>query len=138
MGNDSRGQRGRFTFSKIGVSDLEASSRFYREVFGLKESARLEGQIKDEPIHEIILVGENPDDPSLVLVRYPDRDSVEAGDGVLGFLTDDLRGLVERIRQHGGRVAHEPREAVEAGVLVIYVDDPDGHQLELVQSSPST
>ena len=58
---------------------------------------------------------------------------VEADDGVLGFITSDLHGLVERIRQAGGRVAHEPREAEGAGVLVIYVDDPDGHQLELVQ-----
>ncbi|MBW2424939.1 MAG: VOC family protein [Deltaproteobacteria bacterium] len=133
MSDEVKAQAGRFTFTKIAVSDLEVSVRFYKEVFGLKESARMEGQIKDETVQEIILEGEKPEDPSLVLVRYSGREGVEADDGVLGFITSDLYGLVERIRQAGGRVAHEPREAESAGVLVIYVDDPDGHQLELVQ-----
>ena len=123
----------RFTFTKIGVSDLEKSLRFYGDVFGLVESARMKGKIKDEEVDEIILVGEKESDPSLVLVKYLGRDGVDAGAGVLGFITDDLAALLERFRVAGGSVGQEPREASDAGVLVIYVDDPDGHQLELVQ-----
>jgi len=124
-----------FAFTKLVVRDLEGMAAFYREAYGLHAVNRVSGErIADEEIDEIIL-SPDPDAAygSLVLLRYTARGASPRGELVLGFTTDDLPALLERVRAAGGAV-HAPVEEMPALHLrVAFATDPEGHLAELVQ-----
>jgi predicted enzyme related to lactoylglutathione lyase len=52
---------------------------------------------------------------------------------ILGFTTDDLPALLERVRAAGGAVHTPMREMPELNLRVAFAADPEGHLAELVQ-----
>ena len=125
-----------FAFTKLVVHDLEKMAAFYRAAYGLLPIARFQERIGDEPIDEIIL-GAEPGAPmapgSLVLLRFLERPAATPGEVLLGFTTDDLPGLLERIEAAGGAVYAPIRRMPALGLSVAFARDPEGHLAELVQ-----
>lgn len=124
-----------FAFTKLVVHDLEKMSAFYSAVYGLHAVGRVRGEhIGSEEIDEIML---SPDPHaafgSFVLLRYPGRGAPPRGEVILGFTTDDLPALLERIRAAGGGVHAPIQEMPERGLRVAFATDPEGHLAELVQ-----
>lgn len=124
-----------FAFTKLVVHDLEKLAAFYTAVYGLHAVARVGGErIGEEEIDEILL---SPDPQaafgSLILLRYLGRSPSPHGEVLLGFVSDDLPALLERVRAAGGRVAVPIRELPERGLRVAFASDPEGHLAELVQ-----
>lgn len=123
-----------FSFTKLIVADLERMAAFYREVYDLHAVHRVQGEIAGEEIDEIML---SPDSQApfgtLVLLKFVKRAAPPHGELLLGFTTDDLPSLLERVRRAGGRVHEEIRELPEHGVRVAFATDPEGHLAELVQ-----
>jgi predicted enzyme related to lactoylglutathione lyase len=123
-----------FSFTKLGVHDLEKLAAFYRNAYGLHAVNRVRERIGTEEIDEIML---SPDPratwSSLVLLRYTGRDRALVGEVILGFTTDDLPALLERVQVAGGRIAQPIRELPELGIRVAFATDPEGHLAELVQ-----
>jgi predicted enzyme related to lactoylglutathione lyase len=124
-----------FGFTKLIVHELEAMAAFYRDVYGLHAVNRVTGEsIGGEPIDEIML---SPDPKaqwsSLVLLKYVARAPSPSGEVILGFTTDDLPGLLERVRKAGGAVTVPIEELPHLGVRVAFATDPEGHLAELVQ-----
>lgn len=122
------------SFMKLVVDDLEKMSAFYREVFDLHDVARIQAQIGDEPIDEIML-SPNPDDSfgPLMLLKWVKRAGPQAGAVILGGTTSDLPGLLDRVRAAGGGIAHDTKDSPEMGVRAAFATDPEGNLLELVQ-----
>jgi predicted enzyme related to lactoylglutathione lyase len=124
-----------FGFTKLIVHDLEKLAGFYREVYGLRAVNRLRGaSIRGEEIDEIML----PADPkaaygSLVLLKYLGRAPSPSGELILGFTTDDLPALLDRVRKAGGGVHAPIKEMPELRLRVAFATDPEGHLAELVQ-----
>jgi predicted enzyme related to lactoylglutathione lyase len=124
-----------FSFTKLVVHDLEKAADFYREAYGLHAVRRVRGErIGDEEIDEIMLSA----DPqaafgSLVLLKYAGRAAPPSGELLLGFTTQDLPALLDRIRAAGGRVSVPMRELPELRLRVAFAADPEGHFAELVQ-----
>jgi predicted enzyme related to lactoylglutathione lyase len=124
-----------FAFTKLIVHDLEKLAAFYREVYGLHAVNRVRGEsIGGEEIDEIMLSA----DPkaaygSLVLVKYLGRGPSPNGELILGFTTDDLPALLERVRAAGGGVHAPIREMPELSLRVAFATDPEGHLAELVE-----
>ena len=124
-----------YSFSKLIVHDLEKMAAFYRDVYGLHAVSRVRGQsIGGEEIDEIMRSA----DPaaqfgSLVLLKYLGRGPSPSGELILGFTTDDLPGLLERVRAAGGGVHAPIKEIPEMGLRVAFATDPEGHLAELVQ-----
>jgi predicted enzyme related to lactoylglutathione lyase len=124
-----------FSFSKLIVHDLEKIAAFYRDVYGLHAVNRQRGHsIGDEQIDEIMM----STDPSaqygsLVLLKYLGRGRPPTGELILGFTTDDLPGLLERVRAAGGAVHAPIVEMPELKLRVAFATDPEGHLAELVQ-----
>jgi predicted enzyme related to lactoylglutathione lyase len=122
-------------FTKLIVHDLEKLVAFYREVYGLYGVHRLRGEsVSGEQIDEIMLSA----DPhaafgSLILLEYLGRGPSPNGEVILGFTTDDLPALLERVRAAGGAVTVPIREMPELGLRVAFATDPEGHLAELVQ-----
>ena len=124
-----------FSFSKLIVHDLDKMSAFYRDVYGLHAVNRVRGQsIGGEEIDEIMVSADpNAQYGSLVLLKYLDRGPSPSGELILGFTTDDLPGLLERVRAAGGGVHAPIKEIPELKLRVAFATDPEGHLAELVQ-----
>lgn len=124
-----------FAFTKLVVHDLEKMAAFYTAVYGLHAVQRVRGErIGPEEIDEIML-SPDPAAPfgSLVLLRYLGRGPSPHGEVILGFTSDDLPALLDRVRAAGGRVEAPMREMPELRLRVAFARDPEGHLAELVQ-----
>jgi predicted enzyme related to lactoylglutathione lyase len=124
-----------FGFTKLVVHDLEKMAAFYGEVYGLHAVNRVRGEsIGGEEIDEIMM---SPDPKaqwsSLVLLEYVCRGPSPSGEVILGFTTDDLPALLERVRKAGGGVHAPIKDMPELRIRVAFVTDPEGHLAELVQ-----
>jgi predicted enzyme related to lactoylglutathione lyase len=123
-----------FSFTKLVVGDLEKMARFYAAAYGLEQIARVQADIGADRIDEIMLSATTEVAPGmLVLLRFVDRPPPSAGEVLLGFTTDDLTALVERVCAAGGRVHAPAKEMPEMKIRVAFVTDPEGHLTELVQ-----
>jgi predicted enzyme related to lactoylglutathione lyase len=123
------------SFTKLVVHDLEKLVAFYCDVFGLHAVKRVRGEtIGREEIDEVMLAAE-ADAPfgSFVLLKYMGRTASPTGELLLGFVTDDLPALLDRIRAAGGAIHDPMREMPELGIRVAFATDPEGHLAELVQ-----
>ena len=124
-----------FSFTKLVVRDLEKMAAFYGDVYGLHAVNRQRGhRIGGEPIDEIMMSAD-PDAAfgSFVLLEYLDRGPSPDGEVILGFVTDDLPALLERVRAAGGAVHAPIQEMPELRLRVAFATDPEGHLAELVQ-----
>jgi predicted enzyme related to lactoylglutathione lyase len=122
-------------FTKLVVHDLEAMAAFYGEVYGLHAVHRVTGEsISGEEIDEIMM---SPDPKaqwsSLVLLKYLGRKPSPNGEVILGFTTDDLPALLERVTKAGGGITAPMKDLPHLGVRVAFATDPEGHLAELVQ-----
>jgi predicted enzyme related to lactoylglutathione lyase len=96
---------------------------------------RVRGErIGEEEIDEIMLAAD-PEAPfgTFVLLKYLDRAPSPSGELLLGFVTDDLPALLDRVRAAGGGMHAPMREMPELGLRVAFATDPEGHVAELVQ-----
>jgi lactoylglutathione lyase len=126
-----------YAFTKLVVDDLERMAAFYSQVYGLREIARVQARIAGAAIDEIMLsAGAELSPGSLVLLKFVDAPPPRNGEVILGFTTDDLPGLLERVRGAGGRVHDAIREMPEMKIQVAFATDPEGHLAELVQVLP--
>ena len=133
-----------FLLSKITVSDLRRSYDFYTQVIGLKWAVHpgAEQPPPPEPQNPPPEFAEIPlnftgsrADPFFVLVQRrgvaPTREG--AGLAVVGFKVADIHAVVGRIKQAGFTVFREPADN-PYNLLIAMAYDPDGYQVELLQS----
>jgi catechol 2,3-dioxygenase-like lactoylglutathione lyase family enzyme len=136
------------------VSDVERSRAYYRDVIGLVEIERL---TRDEPYLaevtgypgvrlEIALLAEPTTGVILELVEYPaglglpiDPATANPGTGHVCFIVDDVDAIHARAIA-AGHGAVNPPVTPTAGRWVggrsVYLIDPDGIRVELVQLGP--
>src|SRR5512134_1445473 len=134
------------------VADLERSLRFYRDGLGLREVSALE--LEGEPAATLLEL------PGVVLqARYLERDGavlellhypspgVSGDAGVrsmnapglthVSFQVDDLDGAAARLVALGGRLlAHTRVENPRLRSRAVFLTDPDGTRIELVETPP--
>lgn len=138
------------------VSDLDASLRFYCEGLGLElrhrqlqnnaytsslvgypdavlEIAQLRFADAEPPpsghVIELISYREPPSAPA-------DRERSTLGAGHLAFIVDDVFAMSDRLCGFGAKLINEPveiTEGINTGGWDIYLQDPDGVTLELLQ-----
>jgi catechol 2,3-dioxygenase len=120
------------------VRDLDRSSRFYREVLGLREVAR--GTF-GRPMAFFSSTGENHHDLALLEVGLDAPAADRNGVGLyhvalrIGHTLDALREAKAHLEAHGIHDVHLRDHRVSQS---IYLEDPDGHGLELyVDADPS-
>jgi catechol 2,3-dioxygenase-like lactoylglutathione lyase family enzyme len=103
------------------------------------------GQIVGYPgvfLHRVFLRLPNTD-VRLELLEYRDPsgtvrplDTKDPGNGHICYFVDDLRQTYEELRGKGVRFRSEPveiTEGVNKGALCVYMFDPDGIAIELIQ-----
>ena len=125
-----------FTFTKLVVDDLDKMAAFYGEVFELEQITRMRDAIGADEIEEIILGTAGALVPgALILLEYLAKPRPQSGEVILGFTTNDLPKLLDRVRTAGGGVHTDIRNFPDMNVRVAFATDPEGHLIEIVERS---
>ena len=120
----------RFSFVKIVVRDITAMERFYTEGLGFSVQNRIDAEGFNE-----VMLAQKEGAFTLVLYRHTDKREVNSGNswGPLGFIVRDCAASHEKLIAMG---AHEVRApGIFGAMLVSFVSDPEGHEIELLQLS---
>jgi lactoylglutathione lyase len=118
----------------IGVSDLERSTAFYRDVLGMQKLRTFELGYMDE----VMLAHEGRN--AVVLMHYTDGSARNYRDNPvkLVFYVTDPAAIAAKVKAAGQEVTHEPAaNASLGGAVICLAKDPDGYVIELIQS-PAT
>lgn len=136
-----------FTHLMVRVTDIPRSVRFYENAFDFVSvrSSRVAG-IQDMVgyPHEWVDVNfiEHPSGLTIELVHAPATEAVPApGEDILGFSgpghlacrVEDIATVTAQVLKHGGAVVEQSRVTRPGGTQVVFVRDPDGTKIELVQ-----
>ena len=138
----------------ITVSDVERSLAFWRDVLGFELSHRahqkgeLAEQITGVPGAEILIAVVKAPGHKIELLEYrapADRKRLDArpcdvGSVHVALTVDNLDAILETIAASGWKAAGQPQRLTagpNAGKRVIYVRDPDGTTIELMQPPPA-
>jgi lactoylglutathione lyase len=115
----------------IYVSDIKRSEQFYTELIGLKVQTRTE----IEDVHEIVLAAEQGGGRLQLAERYQGGQPVDHGFGLWKFYmnVDDCQATHDRVVAAGYASTMAPQRLDRWPVIVAFVDDPDGYNIELIQ-----
>ncbi len=137
----------------ITVSNLERSLAFWRDILGfeLSHTAHQTGEMAKEITGVAgaelkLAVLRAPGGHKIELLEYlapPDRKRLalkpcDVGSVHVALLVDDLDAVLESIAASGWKAAGKPqtlKTGPNAGKRVVYVRDPDGTTIELMQSA---
>lgn len=144
---------GRLSHLGICVSDLERALTFWREALGFRESQRLDVYGDDAetligiPDLDLRVAVLERDELQVQLLHYASPGHRGTGEprpmnalGIthLSLVVDDLEAAIAVVTASGGRVLRSTRLRIEdAGRAAIFVTDPDGTRIELVEAAPS-
>ena len=115
----------------IGVTDLDRSTAFYRDVLGMKVMQTF----KVEYMDEVMLAHEGRN--AVVLMHYTDGSVRNYKDNPvkLVFYVTDPVAITDRIRADGLEITREPAPIESLGGAVVGLGkDPDGYVIELIQA----
>jgi lactoylglutathione lyase len=119
-----------FLHTCLNVSDVDRSVEWYTEQLGFEESWGFETP-DGETVNRYVTDGNG------VELQLSDTDGASPGNvGDLwdhfAVLVDDVDAAFEEIDNHG--VRSEPSDQPAAGARTAFIEDPDGHVVELVES----
>ncbi|MBM2824878.1 MAG: glyoxalase/bleomycin resistance protein/dioxygenase [Dehalococcoidales bacterium] len=120
---------------QIGIRcrDLEKSVRFYRDILGLEEYARLESADH----HRIVALRGGPVELELIATDPKEKPlEVEGRAGLnhFAFYVRNLDEMLNELRKKGVKILGEPRD-FSKDIRTAFFEDPDGVRVELVQFS---
>ena len=111
------------------VSNMDAAIRFYTETLGLKLAFRFEDKIAGVEAGRLV-VALHPKTPNT-----PDPGT--KGAMVLGLQADEpIERVVARLAERGVRLTGDATQSEKGAVISI--EDPDGNQIEISESRPSS
>jgi glyoxylase I family protein len=140
----------RLTHIGICVSDWERSLRFYRDVLGFKHLSEL--QVAGEPTNTLLQLDNvelraiylERDGTRIELLHYASpghrgggqpRPMNQLGLTHLSLRVDNLATTLDALKQAGVRILDKTHIDIPAfGAAAIFITDPDGTLIELVQS----
>lgn len=114
------------------VSDLDATKEFYIDALGLEHTWDFVG---GDGATNYYVAGEG--DTELQFKYDADRDDPVTPSGVdhVAVSVEDLDAKLEQmVDETGCAVPIGPMEVEAAGAYVVFIEDPDGYLVELVQS----
>jgi lactoylglutathione lyase len=112
----------------IRVRDLDATLEFYTNLLGLKETGRKD--IGDEAT--LVFLTDEQGTYEVELTHNKDGRDYNLGDqfGHLAFHTGDLETVIQEVERRGLKYR---RSRPELASKYIFVEDPDGYQIEILE-----
>lgn len=124
---------GTLGFTKLIVDDIDAMSKFYRAVCQIEEEGREDARIGGHPIREVHFRSDPPGTGNFTLTKFLDAPRRAGRAVILGFITKDLAGFVQRAVRAGGTAVDPVQTMPEYGLKVAFVRDIEGNLIEVVQ-----
>lgn len=119
------------------VRDMEASSRFYSQILGFNKAFSLADD-EGKPWIEYFRIGNNQFIELFYRKDEPDNDHVRrVGYQHVCYEVDDIRKTEEEIKSRGGTIDRPPKLGKD-GNYQMWVVDPDGNRIELMQIAPTS
>ncbi|KAB2330583.1 VOC family protein [Bacillus mesophilum] len=109
--------------------DLSKTKHFYQELLGLTLRNEIGTYIEFETGNTILAFNTREDGRAITKLPIPDELSKEQT-FELGFVTEDVEMMIEKLRAAGVPILLEPVEK-PWGQKVAYAEDPDGHYIEI-------
>ena len=124
-----------YMHTMLRVKNLDASVKFYTDLFGMRELRRNEvpgGKYTlaflgygDESTHTVLELTYN--------WGQDDGYQVGTGFGHLAVGMPDVYGAAEKMRAGGAKITREPGPVQHGTTVIAFVEDPDGYKIELIQ-----
>ena len=124
----------RLLHTMLRVGDLNKSVDFYTRVLGMTLLRR-----NDYPDGKFSLafVGYGPETEHAVIeLTYNwgvDKYDLGNAFGHIALEVDDAYAACDKIRAAGGKVVREAGPMKHGSTVIVFVDDPDGYKIELIQ-----
>jgi predicted enzyme related to lactoylglutathione lyase len=111
------------------VRDLAVAQRFYETALGMKETNRV--RVDMLKMDEVILATPGGG-AAVILMQYDDgRSHAEVGQKIV-FAVPSPAAVAEAAVEAGGKVVFPPTLLPDFGATIAFVQDPDGHQIEVL------
>jgi len=117
------------------VNDLEKSVKFYREVLGLEEVRRH----KSPRGSELVFLKALESEETIEICFFPSSGPVQVQADLthLAFQVDSLAEFGKHLQSLGLSYSDGPHMK-PAGGGIAFVDAPEGYEIELIESTPSS
>ena len=123
----------KFLHTRMRVSDLDQTIRFYTDVLGLEV---LERKTSPRGSHLAFLKAPNSEE-LIELTSFPPSGPVTVQEDLvhLAFQVDSLDDTITTLTAKGIRVTDGPT-TTSSGSRFIFIDAPDGYEVELIERPP--
>ena len=121
--------------TRMRVSDIDQTIRFYTEVLGLEVMER-----KTSPRDSHLAFLKVPNSEELIeLCSFPPSGPVTVQEDLvhLAFEVDNLDRTIESLNANGIKITDGPTRT-SSGSRFIFIDAPDGYEVELIERPPGT
>jgi lactoylglutathione lyase len=120
--------------TRMRVSDMEQTIRFYTEVLGLEI---LERKVSPRGSHLAFLKVPNSEE-LIELTSFPPSGPVKVQEDLvhLAFQVESLDDTIASLNAMGVTITDGPT-ASSSGSRFIFIDAPDGYEIELIERPPS-
>jgi len=126
-----------FSLAKIQVQDIDAAEQFYVDALGLEVSGRVtQGEGEGLMLERIMAVPGGPRGATnFILISFPNTPCPAPGEATIGFMVEMLETAIERATAAGATLDVPPTDLPEYGLRLAFIRDPQGHRVELLQST---
>ena len=125
----------KFLHTRMRVSDIEQTIQFYRDVLGLEV---VERKVSPRGSHLAFLSVPNSQE-LIELCSFPASGSVSVQEDLvhLAFEVEDLDQTIQELNAKNIPITDGPTHT-SSGSRFIFIDAPDGYEIELIQRPPGT
>jgi lactoylglutathione lyase len=117
----------------IRVKDLERSVRFYTEVLGLREQRR---KVLEKADATLVFLTDAAGHHAIELTYNHDGRDYDLGNqfGHFALGVRDLEAAREELAGQGVEFSRGPYRVSEGGSMIAFIRDPDGIEIELIET----
>lgn len=125
----------KFLHTRMRVSDMDQTIRFYTDVLGLEIMDR---KVSPRGSHLAFLKVPNSEE-LIELCSFPASGPVHVQEDLvhLAFEVDNLDDTIAALRGQGITITDGPTRS-SSGSRFIFIDAPDGYEIELIERPPGT
>ena len=126
---------GKLLHTRMRVSDMEQTIKFYTDVLGLDV---LERKTSPRGSHLAFLKAPNSEE-LIELCSFPASGAVQVQEDLvhLAFEVEDMDHTIQELSSKGIPITDGPTTS-SSGSRFIFIDAPDGYEIELIQRLPGT
>jgi len=125
----------RLLHTRMRVSDMDQTIRFYTEVLGLEVAER-----KTSPRGSHLAFLKVPNSEELIeLASFPPSGPVQVQPDLvhLAFEVDNLDASIQELKEKHVPITDGPTRS-SSGSRFVFIDAPDGYEIELIERPPGT